>query len=497
MPPLDDTFKAATCVREITPVSEGLASAYEDTFGETGSVNHTDPIYMAGFGTREATGYHDRLWARGVVMGGPGGRVAIVALDVVGYFNNETETIRAMVSPESGIDHAVIASTHQHEGPDTIGIYGPNEVATGIDFGYLDFINAAVADCIDEAAANLEEARLRSLTTNSDGLSIGLDDRDDELGVADGKVLEGDAEAAPATEGRIVNSSLPVIQVTKREPNEDGEYPVLGTLVNFASHPESLGSDNTLITSDFPHYLRERLEAEYGSTAIFVSADLGVLQGPLWIDVEDPMTEMPAERRTYRWAQVHGEQLAERVIESIDPMQAGDDAPAISFAITAPLPIPLANPYFRVAAATDVLNERRFLYTDGEPDESVVKPYPEPYQWIPQAAGEDLQTEVSAFRVGNASFAAVPTELDPQRGNVYRDAMTRAEHRFLIGLGNDHIGYQVPFDKWDNSCHECFPDETFCDDPDPDCSTVFENNVGPDVDPIVSDALLELIDALH
>jgi hypothetical protein len=493
---LDQTFKAASCIREITPVSDGLAGAYADTFGETPTSNHTDPVFMAGFGTREATGYNDRLWARGVVMGGPGGRVAIVSLDVVGYFNNETETIRAMVSPESGIDYAVITSTHQHQGPDTLGIYGPNDVVTGIDFAYLDFVNAAVADCVDEAAANLEEARLRTLTTDSNGLSLGLDSRDDELGVADGKVLEGDEELAPDTEGRIVNASLPVMQLTTREPNSNGEYGVLATLVNFASHPESLGSDNTLITSDFPHYVRERLEAEYGGTAIFVSADLGVLQGPLWIDVQDPDTEMPAERRTYRFAEVHGTQIAERVIEAIDPTEAGDDSPAISFAITAPVPIPLANPLFRVAAATEVLNKRRFLYTNGEPDRSIVKPYPSPYEWIPLAAGEDLHTEVSAIRIGNASFAVVPTELDPQLGNGYRDAMTGAEHRFLIGLGNDHIGYQVPFDKWDNSCHECFPDDSICG-VEPDCNTVFENNVGQQVDPLVSEPLLELIDSLH
>ena len=90
-PPLDDTFKAATCVRDITPVTSELASAYENEFGEAAPVNHTDPIYIAGFGNdRQATGYHDRLWARGVVVAGPGGRVAIVAIDVIGYFVNET-----------------------------------------------------------------------------------------------------------------------------------------------------------------------------------------------------------------------------------------------------------------------------------------------------------------------------------------------------------------------------------------------------------------------
>lgn len=502
-PPLDSTFKAATCVRDITPVSPNLASAYQDKFGEAAAVNHTDPIYMAGFGNdRQAAGYHDRLWARGVVVGGPGGRVAIVALDLVGYFVNETETIRAMVSPESGIDYAVISSTHVHEGPDTEGLWGPNQFISGIDFDYLDFVNQTVADCIDEAAANLQEARMRTVTAPTDGLSLGIALQDDGLGVADTKVLAGDIDLAPDTEGRIVDPRLPVMQLTKRDPNADGTYEVLATLVTFGNHPESLGSDNPLITSDYPNAARERLEAEYGGTAIWVSADVGVLQTPLHIDLEDPLTSEPVAHDTFRFAEVYGTDLAERVIETIDTAEVGDDAPEIRFARTTPVAIPLANPLFRFAVAIGALNTRRTLFTNGEPDTSTGKPFPPPFDTIPQALGEDVQTEVGAIRIGDASFAVVPTELDPQRGDTYRNEMAGAKDTFIIGLGNDHIGYQVPFDKWDNSCHECFPyivndDEASCPTQPIDCNTVFENNVGQAVDPGVSEPLAPILEALR
>jgi hypothetical protein len=492
-------LRAGVCKRDITPISPSLVGAYEAAFGGTAVVNHTDPVFLAGFGNnRAATGYNDRLWARGVVLEGRGGRIAIVSLDVVGYLNGEVDTIRSMVSPDAGVDYIVVHSTHQHEGPDTIGIWGPDDLVSGIDFGYLDFVNATVADCIDEAAASLQKARIKFATTDSVGLSLGIDAEDDGLGVADGKVLVDDDLLAPATDGRIANPRLSIMQVTER----GGEKDVLATLVNFASHPESLGSSNTLVTSDFPHYARERIEEELGGLAIWVSADLGVLQGPLDIDVLDPVTGLPAIRRTFRWAEVHGDQLAERVIAAI-PGEPGRPIAEISLGTTKPLPVRLDNPYFRFFIALGVINPRLTLYTDGVPDDSVGFPYPPPFGSIPLALGEDLQTEIGAFRINEASFAVVPSELDPQIGEQYRAAMEGAEHTFIIGLGNDEIGYQLPAAKWDDSCHACAPFilggvPQLCPFfPNIDCNTVFQNNVGQEVDPTVSGEMFPLLDSLH
>jgi len=487
-------LRAGVCMRDITPVTPSLVDEYEAAFGGTAVVNHTDPVYMAGFGgDRQATGYNDQLWARGIVLDGLGGRIAIVSLDVVGYLNGEVDTIRSLVAPESGVDYVVVHSTHQHEGPDTIGIWGPNPLATGIDFAYLDFVNASVADCIDEAAANLEPARVKFATTSSSGLSLGIDVEDDGEGVADGKVLVGDELISPATDGRIVDSRLSIMQVTKKSPATQ----VLATLVNFASHPESLGSGNTLITADFPHYARERIEAEEGGMAIWVSGDLGVLQGPLDLDVLDPVTAAPAPRRTFRWAEVHGQQLGDRVLDAI-PSSAGNPFATIRFATEKPVPVRLDNPYFRFAIALGVINARLSLYTDGLPDTGV-----DYGSGLPLATGEDLHTEVGAFTINRASFAVVPTELDPQIGETYRAAMSGAEHTFIIGLGNDEIGYQLPAGKWDDSCHACAPYilagvPQFCPAfPNIDCNTVFQNNVGADVDPSISGAMLPVIAELH
>ena len=63
----------------------------------------------------------------------------------------------------------------------------------------------------------------------------------------------------------------------------------IATLVNWHNHPDTLGSGNRLLSSDYPHYLREYLERTRGGVAVFVAGTVGNqmsgLRGtpvPLW-----------------------------------------------------------------------------------------------------------------------------------------------------------------------------------------------------------------------
>ena len=169
-----------------------------------------------------------------------------------------------------------------------------------------------------------------------------------------------------------------------------------------------------------------------------------------------------------------------------------------------PVDVRLDNPYFRFFIAIGVLAPRGgTLFTDGQPDDSIGR-LPPPADSLPAAAGEDLRTEVSALQIGRGAVAVVPGELDPQIGFGYRDALvgrTGAEHTMIFGLGNDEIGYQLPAEKWDDSCHACaswviIGLDDLCPVQPIDCSTVFRNNVGQEVDPTVSEAVFEAIDGL-
>ncbi len=67
-----------------------------------------------------------------------------------------------------------------------------------------------------------------------------------------------------------------------------------------------------------------------------------------------------------------------------------------------------------------------------------------------------ITSEVNALRIGDANIAVTPNELDPQIGDRYRARMTNADHRFVAGLGNDEIGYQMPAEKFNPTCQQCW-----------------------------------------
>lgn len=464
-----DGLRAAACSRKITPVV---------------GVNHTDPIYLAGFSNdRIATGVHDDTWARGVVLESDGKKIAVVVLDVIGYFNNEVETIRELVNDPS-FDAIVVSSTHVHESADTMGLWGADQLATGVDLGHLDFINQSVADCIAEADAGLVPAEIRFATGDTIGTSL---PPEPDL-VADGEILQhlcvgGTFDEAGACidglevmgdDGPIRNPTTPSFQIRDRESRE-----VLATLVNYASHPEALGSDNTLITSDFPHYMREALETRFGGIAIYMSADIGVLQGPLDVFLEDDDGEM-VPRRTFAFAQRMGEILAQRAGDALAAEASWNDAPEIAVAQSGPFAVVVTNPYFDLLGAVGVFGRRPFS---------------------PGGGGLEITTEMQAFRIGPATFAVTPNELDPQIADLYRAQMSGAEHRFLVGLGNDEVGYQMPEAKFNPGCFLCFQVNIGGEDAEGscpgeewnDCGTVFQNNISPATDPLFQGVMNELL----
>src|SRR5688572_30186394 len=179
------------------------------------------PVYIAGYGLdRKATGVHDPLYARAVVLAHQRQRIAIVAVDLVGLQYPAVKAIRAKL-PD--VRYVLVASTHNHEGPDVIGIWGRGPLHRGVDEAYLDRVVEQVADCVRKAAGNLVQVTA-TYGTAEDGSLLA----DSRLPIVKDGIL------------RVVRLN----QASSAKP--------AGLIVQWNCHPESLGPKNKLLTADFP-----------------------------------------------------------------------------------------------------------------------------------------------------------------------------------------------------------------------------------------------------
>src|SRR5262245_61394279 len=95
-------------------------------------------VFLAGFGhNRKATDIHTPLAVRAIVLKDGPHKVAIASVDVVGLFLPFIEQIRKQLP---GFDYVLVGATHNHHGPDTLGLWGPSPLKTGVDPEYMSFI---------------------------------------------------------------------------------------------------------------------------------------------------------------------------------------------------------------------------------------------------------------------------------------------------------------------------------------------------------------------
>ena len=127
-----------------------------DSFTDGNGNGIFDPVWIAGFGHRRAAnGIHDDLWARCMVLDDGKTRLAIVALDAIGFMNDEVIDVKKRISAGAGITYTVIASTHTHEGPDLLGLWGKSFLKSGVSAEYKEFVKGRIVKAIEYAAENI------------------------------------------------------------------------------------------------------------------------------------------------------------------------------------------------------------------------------------------------------------------------------------------------------------------------------------------------------
>jgi hypothetical protein len=407
---------------------------------DSSSKGKYDGIFLAGFGNnRLATGKHDDLWARAIVLEYETTKIAIVSIDVIGYYSKANYyglgEIKKLVDPKLGVTEILVASTHDHEAPDTIGAWGPNALSDGKYPKYLRFIDRQIAKAINKAAASTVRTVMK-------------------LGSTDPLVSPSIAGMQTRTRGRppdFFDQELRVMQFFDGSGTTLDR--VIATVINWNTHPESMESGNTLITSDFPHAVREAVEKKYGGTAIYISGDIGAVEiiGDSNNKTDDRVRFdgkeyplKPSSKRpdyTFERTEAIGRDVAKAVFDALGRSEwsgvSGFDLKK------ATLRAPMDNAGYLFLASKGVLD---------------TMPMPR------EGQRPDLETTVYAITIGDAQIITTPGELFPEvfygvekyrRRDCaeadtrrpaepgVRDRMTK-KYKFVFGLCPDEFGYIVP-----------------------------------------------------
>ena len=359
------TFKAAAAVRVITP----------------------DPLLpvSGGIGTpKPATIKQGELYARVMVLEKGSTRVAIVNVDNLGWPSVLGNKSRALIK---GIpsENILIGATHTHSAPDAYGFPDENGKSYA-DIKYLNWCVQQIADAVNEAINKLEPAALKTA-----------------VGEAKGKIAYN--YYAPD----LYDPRCGVIQPIATTGKNKGKP--IATLVNYAIHPEVIGSKQGILSPDLCGPLYSRIETKGGGVAIFMNGAQG---GMVTAD-----TRINDNTEANHWAECEriGNLLADEAMRIIA------EAPVQT------------NPGLYCAARTIKF-----------PIDSDIMKYILSHSPLKLAGNNHntdfAETQLNLLNIGSAQVLSIPGEALPNIGYYVKRHM-KTRQPFLFGLTNDAFGYML------------------------------------------------------
>ena len=332
---------------------------------------------------RPATKKLGDLYARAMVIERGDTRVAIVGVDFLGFPSVLCDRVRAQV-PDIPADHILIGASHTHSAPDCYGFPGEDGKA-GCNLGYIDRVCKLTAEALQEAIDALAPARLKIGTGEAKG-QIAFNYYADEL----------------------YDPRCSVIQALGDDDR------VIGTLVNYAIHPEVLGPKQGVVSPDLIGPMWDRIEQETGGMALFINGALG---GMVTADVRGPDGK---HIQTWEECQRIGDLLGREALRIVNeaPVQQDPELHCHSRQVRFPIDSPLLRQVIQVSPLKH-----------------------------PIADDGSVTTRVNLVELGNARIFTIPGEALPNIG-YYLKRKLGGEHQLLFGLTNDGFGYILSEVDW-------------------------------------------------
>ena len=328
------------------------------------------------------------LFARAMVFQQGNTRFAIVNVDNLGWtsiLGNKSRALIKGIAPEN----VLIGATHTHSAPDAYG-FPDMSGKSYADLTYLDWCVQQIADAVNEATSKLQPASLK----------VAMDE-------AKGKIAYN--YYAPA----LYDPRCGIIQAIATTGTQAGKP--IATLVNYAVHPEVLGSDRGILSPDMIGPLYQRIESTIGGLALFMNGAQGGM--------------VTADTRLEYGKEGQGQKEANTWEECI---RIGEL---------------LADEAMRIVAKAPVLDKPLLYCTSREiefPIESEIMRYILSHSPLKYEGKKEnyISTRLNLLNIGPAQILTVPGEALPNVGYyVKRNMATKMP--FLFGLTNDAFGYML------------------------------------------------------
>jgi hypothetical protein len=413
------------------------------------------PVWLAGFGKgRNATKVHDPLFARAVVFAHEKKKIAVVSVDLVGLFNDVAQRVRKKLP---GFTYILVTSTHNHEGPDTMGLWGPNLFTSGIDAEYMRQVENGLIKAIQQADSTRQPVS-------------------PFIGSATGPELLHDGR-----EPYVKHDELVALRF------EDANRKAVGIVVQWNCHPETLSGKNTEISADFVGYTVDYLRKKHRCPVVYLTGTVGGLMTSLQVEVKDEAGKALADgtfEKTERYGVLVGK-LADKALAGAKPVTLTplETRSQVFF-------LPIDNAFYALGFNLGVLKRDAYVWKD------------DPLKAEPAHAKTDpkarlcIKSEVGWLKLGDLEIAALPGEIYPElvlskvqdppdQGADFPDApiepgiyaQMKSKHRMIVGLANDEIGYIIPKRQWDAKPPFCYGRKK--------AQYGEENSLGPETAPIL------------
>ncbi len=360
-----------------------------------------DPVAMqvplGGYAARKgapATGIHDHIFARALVLSEGSAKLGIVSVDLCFLPANFRAEIGKRIAAAGvvglDLDHLMIAATHSHTSPDPLAMHATNTSTMKGWTSYSPTLAQFEADKIAQAVI-LADHRL-----------------------IPAKIGIGTLDATGSNRNRrgekITDPTMTLIRVT------DAQGRSLAAIVNFAAHPTLYDDKMMEISADWPGAMCGWLEQTMGGDAVAMflngaegdASPNGAVGDTAAAKVED-----------------FGHRLGEKAWDILRLMQLQSNVPMKSWREPVELPPVKPNALFIIAA-------RSFGATMAQAQQIVKQLMP-------------TRTTIGFFRIGDLLLMGFPCEPTGELGLSAKDAARKSGFKVpaVVALADDWLAYAL------------------------------------------------------